>query len=503
MIGGKLQVLLRKLLRKKHLKTGRCPMQRWTVRPCLDALELRTLPSAAWTPPTMPPGAAAAYVANLNAAQPDAVQAKVSTTNTDAAAAMTLDGPGFDVLLQDLGEEASVVHSAPLAAVPPATYAASLTTSTSVAVLPERPHTVTAVTANEDVGHALNPEPIAGPVSRLSAAAPAHAAATVASTAIVGFSPVAAPTTDAAVDRLPAAKPFLPESTGPSAGLADGWVQPLAPAGRDASSVLPALQTPFVAWANPDEGAIPAQAPAAATPAVAAWDFADGGPAPAAPTAAVWEFAESESAPAVPTVVSTDLAASYPGVESLAAVPTDGALLQRFVIQRDQAAFTTLVARYERLVFSICQRVLVDAQAAEDAVQATFLVLARKAGALDPQRPLLGWLYLVAYHLALRLRSIAARRRRCEMQAARSRPSHEDDEGAADLESQEIYHVLREELQRLPEKTRVPLILCYFQGRTHAEAAEAIGMPRGSIAKRIGEGLEQLRQRLADRGIAS
>jgi RNA polymerase sigma factor (sigma-70 family) len=179
----------------------------------------------------------------------------------------------------------------------------------------------------------------------------------------------------------------------------------------------------------------------------------------------------------------------------------DGALLQRFVADQEQAAFTALVRRYEHLVLDICQRVLGDCHEAQDALQATFLVLARRASLLDQERPLAGWLYKVAYHLALRLRAVAARRRRVEKDAAGLRPSEDASDGAAELERQEMDRVLSEELERLPEKYRAPLVLCYLDGRTHAEAARAIGLPRGSMAKRIGEGLERLRERLLERGV--
>src|SRR5579883_101776 len=180
---------------------------------------------------------------------------------------------------------------------------------------------------------------------------------------------------------------------------------------------------------------------------------------------------------------------------------SDSSLLQRFVVNRDQAAFAAIVERHERLVFGVCKRVLGDSHAAEDAFQATFLVLARKASVLDWQRPLSAWLYTVAMRLALRLRAVASRQHRSENVVALRRSTHEESANEAALETKEVHQVLREELQRLPERYRSPLVLCYFDGRTHAEAARAIGLPRGSIAKRIGEALAQLRQRLIDRGV--
>jgi RNA polymerase sigma factor (sigma-70 family) len=178
----------------------------------------------------------------------------------------------------------------------------------------------------------------------------------------------------------------------------------------------------------------------------------------------------------------------------------DGTLLQRFVTDGEQAAFTTLVQRYERFVLGICRRVLSDAHAAQDAFQATFLVLAQKASILDRHSPLAGWLYKVAYHMALRLRAVATRRRRREKDAAAGGASEGPCESPAEIEKQELRQALAEELRRLPEKYRAPLVLVYFDGLTHEEAARAIGVPRGSMAKRIGEGLAHLRERLCKRG---
>jgi RNA polymerase sigma factor (sigma-70 family) len=179
----------------------------------------------------------------------------------------------------------------------------------------------------------------------------------------------------------------------------------------------------------------------------------------------------------------------------------DGSLLHRFVEYREQEAFTALVQRHERSVLGVCRRVLGDSHAAHDAFQTTFLVLARKAGMLDRQTPLGGWLYRVAYHAALRLRSVAARQRSTEAEAARESNSTATAEGPTEVELEELRNAVREELDRLPEKYRTPLTLCYLDGRTHADAAREIGVPRGSMAKRVGEGLDRLRERLLDRGI--
>jgi RNA polymerase sigma factor (sigma-70 family) len=175
-------------------------------------------------------------------------------------------------------------------------------------------------------------------------------------------------------------------------------------------------------------------------------------------------------------------------------------LLQRFVANREEAAFTALVRRYAPVVLGVCQRVLGDFHAAQDASQATFIVLARKAGMLDRTSPLGGWLYKVAYHLALRSRGVTAKQRLGERAAADEAPVATED--TTELDQREVNQVLREELQELPEKYRAPLALVYFDGRSHADAAQAIGLPRGSMAKRVGEGLDRLRERLVSRGVS-
>jgi RNA polymerase sigma factor (sigma-70 family) len=174
---------------------------------------------------------------------------------------------------------------------------------------------------------------------------------------------------------------------------------------------------------------------------------------------------------------------------------SDGELLDRFVTERDGNAVAELIRRHGALVLGVCRRVLADVHAAEDVFQATFLVLVRKAAALDRHRPLGAWLYTVAYRLALTARADAARRHRREMQAACLRP-----EATAAERSNELYVIVEEELQRLPERYRAPLVLCYLQGKTNEQAARALGLPSGSISRRIAEARERLRERLRCRG---
>src|SRR4051794_33036464 len=136
----------------------------------------------------------------------------------------------------------------------------------------------------------------------------------------------------------------------------------------------------------------------------------------------------------------------------------DGQLLARFVDERDESAFEQLVRRYGRLVFGVCRQVLSDPHAAEDAFQATFLVLVHKAGSLDRRRPVADWLYTVAFRLACRVRANAARRRGRETEAARNRTDATETPAPDDTLA-----VMHEELNRLPERHRTPLVLSYLE----------------------------------------
>jgi RNA polymerase sigma factor (sigma-70 family) len=181
-----------------------------------------------------------------------------------------------------------------------------------------------------------------------------------------------------------------------------------------------------------------------------------------------------------------------------AAAMTDGQLLERFLASRDETAVEVLVRRYGPLVLGACRRVLRRSDAAEDAFQATFLVLMRRAPALDRSKPLGSYLYTVAYRLALRARAHEARRRQCEARAARNRT---DAEGHTPRPG-DLIVALEEELHRLPERHRTLLVLCYLEGKTNEQAAEILGCPRGSMSARLAEARERLRQCLARRGFA-
>jgi RNA polymerase sigma factor (sigma-70 family) len=174
---------------------------------------------------------------------------------------------------------------------------------------------------------------------------------------------------------------------------------------------------------------------------------------------------------------------------------SDGQLLEWFINQREEGAFAALVRRHGPMVMSVCRRVLRNSHDAEDAFQATFLVLAEKAPRLRQPELLANWLYGVAYRTALHARQRASRRSDREREAATLSVSGSDSE----TESRELRRVLDEELQGLPEKYRAPLVLCYLEGMTNEEAARMLGWPSGSISYRLARGRELLRERLESR----
>ena len=176
---------------------------------------------------------------------------------------------------------------------------------------------------------------------------------------------------------------------------------------------------------------------------------------------------------------------------------TDAQLLERFAAGRDEPAFAALMVRHGPMVLCLCRQMLRDAQEAEDAFQAAFLVLARKAGAIR-RRPLLSaWLYGVAYKVAARLRGRLWRRH------AREKPADLDAVYAADQsEPSDLAPVVQAEVQRLPDKYRDPVVLCYLEGRTHEEAARLLDWPLGTVKGRLARARDLLRSRLMRRGLA-
>jgi len=176
---------------------------------------------------------------------------------------------------------------------------------------------------------------------------------------------------------------------------------------------------------------------------------------------------------------------------------TDADLLGQFASQRDEAAFAVLVQRHGPLVMGVCRRVLRDTHTAEDAFQATFLVLAKKAGAIRRREALAGWLHSVALNLALKAKAAAARR-----PSAVETEEPMTTEPSIDLDLQAARPLLDEELQRLPAKYRLPLVLCYLQGKSNRDVARELGWPEGSMARRLSRARDLLRERLTRRGVA-
>jgi RNA polymerase sigma factor (sigma-70 family) len=176
---------------------------------------------------------------------------------------------------------------------------------------------------------------------------------------------------------------------------------------------------------------------------------------------------------------------------------TDSQLLDNFVRHHDPGAFRSLVTRHGPGVLRVCRAVLQDAHEADDAFQATFLVLVRKAPSIQNPESLGGWLRGVAYRTATRARCRAARRRAMERTSAelpRNKCVH-------DALTPELRDLVREELDRLPDNYRLPVTLCYLQGLTHQEAAQQLGWPVGTVKVRLVRARGLLRQRFDRRGV--
>jgi RNA polymerase sigma factor (sigma-70 family) len=176
---------------------------------------------------------------------------------------------------------------------------------------------------------------------------------------------------------------------------------------------------------------------------------------------------------------------------------TDAQLLHHFRVRRDEGAFAALVARHGRLVLAVCRQVLRHAQDAEDAFQATFLVLARQAGSIRRTEAIGSWLYRVAYRVATKAGTAMAKRRIHERRVNSVPPREPSSEAAW----REIQAVLREEVERLPEKYRAPFVLCCLEGQSGAEAARQLGWKEGTVTGRLTLARRRLQDRLARRGI--
>jgi RNA polymerase sigma factor (sigma-70 family) len=175
---------------------------------------------------------------------------------------------------------------------------------------------------------------------------------------------------------------------------------------------------------------------------------------------------------------------------------SDGQLLDRFAGRRDAWAFEGIVERYGPLVWGVCRRVLRHHHDAEDAFQATFLVLARRAASVMPREKLGNWLYGVAYQTAMKARATRAKRR------VRERPAREitEPEAVPDEHADESLSRLDREVARLPDKYRLPIILCELEGKTHRQAAEQLGWPVGTVSGRLSRARALLTSRLSRPG---
>jgi RNA polymerase sigma factor (sigma-70 family) len=175
------------------------------------------------------------------------------------------------------------------------------------------------------------------------------------------------------------------------------------------------------------------------------------------------------------------------------AVP-DAELLRRFAEGRDQAAFELLVWRHGGMVLGVCRRVLRAGHAAEDAFQAAFPVLARKAGSVRAGASVAGWLHRVARRVALRAAKQRATRRQRETALVADPPARASAEPDAELRA-----LLDAEIDRLPERFRLPVVLCYLDGRTTEDAARLLGVPRGTVLSRLATARQRLAARLTRR----
>jgi RNA polymerase sigma factor (sigma-70 family) len=176
---------------------------------------------------------------------------------------------------------------------------------------------------------------------------------------------------------------------------------------------------------------------------------------------------------------------------------TDADLLGRWVARRDEGAFEALLWRHAAAVLGVCRRVLGDAHEAEDAAQAAFLTLARKAASIGRRQAVAAWLFAVAYRAALRARARRPRAAAVPPGALGALPARP----AEDPAWRDLRPLLDEEVGRLPEKYRAPFVLCHVEGRTNEEAARELGCPVGTVLSRLARARQRLRDRLTRRGV--
>jgi RNA polymerase sigma factor (sigma-70 family) len=205
----------------------------------------------------------------------------------------------------------------------------------------------------------------------------------------------------------------------------------------------------------------------------------------------------------------THSTAEYSDTEDVLARPEDlpdESLLERFLrgeSLESQDAFRVLVERHGPAVLATCRQVLVEAHDAEDALQATFLALARKGASITDRNALAAWLREVALRTAVRSRARASRQQAIERKAAaRGLALDEPDDQDRILSLNELRPILHAEVVRLPDKYRIPVILSYLEGRTNQEVAEFLNWPVGTVKGRLSRARQLLRSRLTRRGVA-
>ncbi|MDE2505957.1 MAG: RNA polymerase sigma factor, partial [Planctomycetota bacterium] len=182
---------------------------------------------------------------------------------------------------------------------------------------------------------------------------------------------------------------------------------------------------------------------------------------------------------------------------------TEAGLLERFVNDRDESAFEAIVARHGPMVLGVCRGRLRDPRDVEDAFQATFLVLARRAGSIKQPERLGNWLFGTATRVALRARSLSARRVTTEVLLEDVVETTHADVSIVfeNAVRAELRGRVQEELARLPSLDRTAVLLCCLEGLTHEQAADRLGWPLGTLKGRVARGKERLRRRLERRGI--
>ncbi|HEV3142895.1 MAG TPA: sigma-70 family RNA polymerase sigma factor, partial [Gemmataceae bacterium] len=176
---------------------------------------------------------------------------------------------------------------------------------------------------------------------------------------------------------------------------------------------------------------------------------------------------------------------------------TDGELLNRFVTEHEEDAFTVLVRRHGSMVLGVCQRLLADLHLAEDAFQATFIVLARRAATIRSRTSLGTWLYTVAQRVAMKARAKAKAWRTRERESGNMPRTERSGENTW----QELRSIIDEEIGRLPEKYQGPLVLCCLESKSHDRAAKELGCAKTTLERRLSRGREVLRRQLIRRGV--